>query len=482
MPDNCRMRGQGRAGRATGPAGPQGVKGDTGDTGPAGPQGPASVPICRVGMVVQPGDSCTYPGRAEFMLTVLDDTTATFGTKNRWSVFINGGSVSGNDRDFNDDGFWNGIEFLAFKQPDGGWFIEKVADKRYVHQVCQLGMVLQPGDSGTYPGHPESTRLRVYDSDNIGFSYGRSGSSSGQSYISYTFHGLDIFAVIQDDGSWLIIRLDGDILSRPLTPPIHERSLVDRPDEVSGWQLHPVYLIASDGVDEGLDTSGWIDDLVNGGLDFIEQRTGRRLRVDTWNGRPDVTFVRDGRSEEELNESCCASSVEHLLTEEKVLVVLFVHSIHSADWRLPGGGWAWLGGPDGPGKLAVLTATRGQAGYLSGDNWSGLFAHEVFHTLGAVPYNAPHSDGTGHVYGEGIWDLMCGLNCNGPDSENIPIDVGRDDYYGHNIPGLWDTEDSPLWLDAPTNQVQATRRIISDRGYAIPDHRQVIFCDFNHFD
>ena len=77
-------------------------------------------------------------------------------------------------------------------------------------------------------------------------------------------------------------------------------------------------------------------------------------------------------------------------------------------------------------------------------------AHELLHTLGAVPAGAPHAcfETGGHVC-DRLDDLMYPSVSDGP-LDALVLDPGRDDYYGHS--GSWfDLQDS-FWLarlDAP---------------------------------
>ena len=79
---------------------------------PAPPPAPEPVPTCQVGMVLRPGESCTYPGTSD-TLTVNSDGTASF-------LFITSGSsiniTSGN------------ISLQATRQSDGSWRIERVGN------------------------------------------------------------------------------------------------------------------------------------------------------------------------------------------------------------------------------------------------------------------------------------------------------------------------------------------------------------------
>jgi Divergent InlB B-repeat domain len=94
-------------------------------------------------------------------------------------------------------------------------------------------------------------------------------------------------------------------------------------------------------------------------------------------------------------------------------------------------------------------------------------AHELMHTLGAVPAGAPHScfETGGHVC-DRLDDVMYPSVADGP-LDALILDPGRDDYYGHS--GSWfDLQDS-FWLarlDAPqvplTVSVSGPGRVASD--------------------
>ena len=73
--------------------------------------------------------------------------------------------------------------------------------------------------------------------------------------------------------------------------------------------------------------------------------------------------------------------------------------------------------------------------------WEFAMLHELFHLLGAVSTDAPNHVLRGHVHvGDDPRDLMyAGSQPWQPQF----IDIGRNDYYGHNNPSLLDLGDSP---------------------------------------
>jgi hypothetical protein len=78
------------------------------------------------------------------------------------------------------------------------------------------------------------------------------------------------------------------------------RSTVDRPDDFAGLQVHIVYAVPSDGVDRGFDTDDGIENSTASYQRWLSGQTGGRvLRLDTYQGSPDITFVRLPRPDAE---------------------------------------------------------------------------------------------------------------------------------------------------------------------------------------
>jgi hypothetical protein len=77
---------------------------------------------------------------------------------------------------------------------------------------------------------------------------------------------------------------------------------------------------------------------------------------------------------------------------------------------------------------------------------AAVAAHELSHSLGAVPRGAPHEcpDNPNHACDD-THDLMYPFIGDDESLDSITLDVGRDDYYGHTGP-QWDIRDS-LWLE-----------------------------------
>lgn len=82
------------------------------------------------------------------------------------------------------------------------------------------------------------------------------------------------------------------------------RATIDRPDVAAGSQVHTIYFVPSNGVDNALDTNGTLDDALAAMNQWFSDETGgRRVRLDVYEDkrilRPDITFVRGLRTVEE---------------------------------------------------------------------------------------------------------------------------------------------------------------------------------------
>lgn len=84
------------------------------------------------------------------------------------------------------------------------------------------------------------------------------------------------------------------------------RATEDRPDVAIGSQVHTIYFVPSDGIDNLLDIDGTLEDaLAAMNLWFEGETGGRRMRLDTYPDkqvlRPDISFVRGLRTTAEYS-------------------------------------------------------------------------------------------------------------------------------------------------------------------------------------
>ncbi len=230
------------------------------------------------------------------------------------------------------------------------------------------------------------------------------------------------------------------------------RSTTDLPDDNSGYQIHLLYILPSDGVDHMYDINGSIAKSVSAWQNWLCNQTGgKTLRLDMRNGVLDVTFIRLNASDNtiktgsELPWSTDPNNNPYVREdiERRIIALGFTdpHKLYAAYYDGTSnhscGGGAWPptiashfaaeymhgGDPAYPNCETNHLATNiASPGYFDFD-----ILHEIMHTLGFVATCAPHHNWGGHV-GDNARDLMQA----GQDwgiSQGLLLDPGRDDYY-----------------------------------------------------
>jgi hypothetical protein len=232
-----------------------------------------------------------------------------------------------------------------------------------------------------------------------------------------------------------------------------DRSLADRADDISGPQVHVFYVVPSDGTDRGLDGNGTIAASVANWEGWLRGQTGGHgLRLDTFGGAPDITFLRlaETNADVEARGAFVRDAIERELVADGLTKPQKIYAVYydgTSTYACGGGAWP----PSLPGIVgavympATFWNTSGIPCYdpsrsLAGPQLMDLaILHELMHTLGFVPTCAPHHTRAGHVSdspsdlmyaGDGRW-------------EPSVLDVGHDDYYGAHIAGCQDLADSP---------------------------------------
>ncbi len=248
---------------------------------------------------------------------------------------------------------------------------------------------------------------------------------------------------------------------------VEVRAIQDRPDDVSGSQVHVMYVLPSDLDDRRLDVDGVLANSVGSFQTWLASRTaGRRLRIDTYQGEVDVTFFRLGRSDAVMQSyrEFVRDEIERELAEAGLLRPGKLYAVYydgGSVWSCGAGAWP----PDLPGQVAAmyLRGTPPDAPACSTNDLAssptaapGYFEfgmlHEILHTLGFVADNAPHEHARGHV--PEPTDLMyAGVEPWQP----ATLDVGQDDYYGNNVPPeVLNFTNSPFLLPSAAGQQRAS--------------------------
>jgi hypothetical protein len=236
---------------------------------------------------------------------------------------------------------------------------------------------------------------------------------------------------------------------------------VDLPDDFSGPQVHMMYVIASDGVDERLDLNRTPSKNIHNSVDAFQhwlsiQTGGRQLRVDTYRGALDITFYRMKLTDAQIANFrpgggspgggiYVRDAIEAELNTAGFARPGKIYAVYyggSSQYACGGGAWP----PTLPGHVAALYL-RGTPKSAPACNsnplgaspttpgyWEFAMIHEILHTLGYVPNCAPHSTKDGHV-SDSQTDLMYA----GPlPWQPRDLDFGHDDYYAHASNGCQD--------------------------------------------
>jgi hypothetical protein len=245
-----------------------------------------------------------------------------------------------------------------------------------------------------------------------------------------------------------------------------ERSVTDMPDDISGAQVHFLYVVPSDGADAQLDTNGQMEQSI-ARIErwFVTHAENQGLRVDTHKGVPDITFVRLPHSDAQAT----ATNPWPLWVMGEDLVAGGFNDQAKVYAAFYDGRSTWAcGGAYSPAlrKLGAMylqahptndpRPCRDAPGFGTGTDRPGYFEigllHEVMHVIGFSPPCAPHASASAfpdHV-NDSPTDLMYGpdaTHTSGWNWFNAVLDFNHDDYYRANVPGCPDLSNSP-YLEA----------------------------------
>jgi len=239
------------------------------------------------------------------------------------------------------------------------------------------------------------------------------------------------------------------------------RSLIDRPDDTTGYQIHLVYVSLKGSVDNNWDTNGQIDSWAKEANNWLTAQVGHKFIFDTYQGDLDVTFMKSNHSTADL----CLNSCEALSMLEaeyqaqdisynaaKTLVFITVDKLDPSTC-----GWASL-----PSNLALLhdmgsercSSATTQARF--GLSWpAGSLAHELIHTYGI-----------GHQCFD-TSDMMIGSpECPNSRVEKLmTLDSSRTHYVGSEASDGIDLLKMPIWSDGSGSTSYSLIKQVSDNQY-----------------
>jgi hypothetical protein len=278
--------------------------------------------------------------------------------------------------------------------------------------------------------------------------------------------------------SFAAVAVAAGLLAGPASA--RDRATRDMPDDLSEPQVHFLYVVPSDGADRQLDANGAMEQSIARIQRWLATQGGNQeLRIDTYNGVPDITFVRLPQTDAQatginpfplwiIGQDLVAGGFSN---PDKDYAVFY--DGHST--------WA-CGGAKSP-ALSRLGAMYLQAwptndprpcsdapGFGTGLDQPGYFEigllHEILHTIGFTPHCAPHAsaDGYGDHVDDSPTDLMYGPDAKSPFGWNwsrAVLDYNHDDYYRAHIPGCSDLSESLYMEQIPSFPLRVT---VSGKG------------------
>ena len=242
------------------------------------------------------------------------------------------------------------------------------------------------------------------------------------------------------------------------------RSRSDRPDAAQGAQVHVVYALPSDGLDQGLDTTGALESTVGSFQLWLASKAGgRRLHLDVQrDGALDVTFVRLSRTDAQIAAFGLfqRDSIERELARAGLIRANKLYAVY-----YDGGSTTACGGAAWPPSVAGQSAAmylKGSAGSVScvrplaatptafPGYWEFAMLHDLLHTMGIVSANAPHHTSAFPAHVPERNDLMYSGTEPWMIDQTTLIDVGGDDYFGAAVPpGVTKLSDSAYLTAGP---------------------------------
>lgn len=309
------------------------------------------------------------------------------------------------------------------------------------------------------------TRLRVGQEVGPVVAYGQYDDGTTGTVAAEWASSAPEVAAVSEDGATLTGTGPGDAeltasfeaVSASVALEVSEpvpRSTENRPDDFPGPQVHAVYALPSDGEDENLDRYGDIATSFEAIQNYLREQLGYRLRLDTFGGELDVTFLRMPFTNQEGDG--VGGSLVHRLIEEADAALGYdpdrMYAIYYGGRVTALCGSAPLGGRGG----AVYVHREGCSNSRPGrspdeaSTYEAVMVHELFHAFGAVPDCARNAGNGAHVVDDPTDVMFAGVDRGTRDQ--AVIDAGRDDYFGHGRADCLDLADTarvPWWEPAP---------------------------------
>ena len=257
---------------------------------------------------------------------------------------------------------------------------------------------------------------------------------------------------------WKPIRRPAPVRARSKTqapaPTSNLRVTTDQPDTVTGFQIKPIYVVPSDGVDHSYDTNGYISGILNEGNVFLKEQLGLTIPIDKNASGYDIQYLKSKYSTAFIQSAFPADGegiTEKLLAEINPFLnpgsnrkdFIFFIDVNGLD----------NGNACGTGQLPGLAAvvSIGKGFDATGQTCTGkshnlnnfatrTWVHELFHNFGV-----------NHTL-DNPCDLMVGAETVGTcaSSAKITIDKEHSRYVGTSVQGA-DILQARVWTGQTDN-------------------------------
>ena len=249
------------------------------------------------------------------------------------------------------------------------------------------------------------------------------------------------------------------------------RQTTDQPDDNSDYQIHVMYVLPSDRTDRDLDTNGTIATSVSAWENWLcNQTKGKTLRLDTYKGALDITFVWLPGGENALARGLDLPSTFYTgsVPKNEFIADAIGLKLKALGFNKPNklyvvyyDGLSTYACGQGSGRNhAAFIYMHGHSpynipckryrfatDYTQPKSFDAVLMHEIIHTLGFLPSCSPHKT---KDYGKDFQhatddpsDLMStDYTTWWEDPTKAVLDYNHDDYYDANIPGCPDLKNS----------------------------------------
>lgn len=232
----------------------------------------------------------------------------------------------------------------------------------------------------------------------------------------------------------------------PSASATQTRSMVDRPDDFNGYQIHFIYVVPADGSDNNWDTNGRIKTWIDAGQAWLQVKINRQLIVDSSSQEYDITFFKSKYTVAEM-KTLEGTTLLNDLTNEIAPVIgtspnpktyLYVidgdvSSTYCGRGQTYSNQGMFYGAP-----LCLNVDSNDYSTSFYGLRFiSSSILHEYFHTLG-VSHTCYNNS-----------DLMIGVpeclsTANPKLTSPLTIDIARQYYFGGNKSGA-DISQMAIW-------------------------------------